>query len=397
MINDYAAINGMHFRQDGLNPEGASYNVEEWLYPEYARRGIMGNFEFYSGLDEMREKAWNLKTTIEKGLSAPISYMNTNLFSGAGYRDAPKEAIDLLVGAARRIGYRFAPTRIEHSPEAGVSPDRPTRVLVRSEWKNTGIAPSHDSFAVVWSLIDQEGKTAASDTTFPVNPTNRWWPGETQTVAGMIRLPAGSPPGLYRLAVAMVLPENGRPIGLGIEGRDNNGRYLLDLIRINTAKPANNTVFETGFETAKPAWNIPKGMTAGMEPGGARTGKGSLLVEGSLKDGWNYAWYRLPSPLVGGARYRLTGWMLVERMEPTGFPPYLKLGVNDRKGAWLINVNTDKYDLTKTGTWQKLTAVGDLPAEAETGEISVEKGDNNTAAAVRLRLDDVTLEIIEGI
>ena len=403
MINDYAAINGMHFRQDGLKPDGASYNVEEWLFPEYARRGVMGNFEFHSGLNEMREKNWDLKTTINKGLSAPISYMNTNLFSGSGYRGAPREAIDLLTDAARRIGYRFSPTRIEHSPEAGVSPNRPTRVLIRSEWKNMGIAPSHDSFAVVWSLIDPAGKTAASDTAFPVNPTNRWWPGETQTIAGTIRLPAGSPPGIYRLAVAMVLPETGRPIGsietigLGIEGRDNNGRYLLDSIRIKPEKSANNTVFETGFETVKPAWDVPKGMTAGMESDEARTGKGSLVIAGSLKDGWNYAWHNLPSPLIGGARYRLTGWMLVEKMDPSSLPPYLKLGVNGRKGVWLTNINTEKYDPAMPGTWQKLTAVGDLPPDAEIGEISVEKGDNTTAASVKLRLDDITLEITEGI
>jgi hypothetical protein len=396
MINDYAAASGMHFRQDGLKPDGASYNVEEWLYPEYARRGVMCNFEFYSGLDEMREKGWDLKGTIEKGLSAPVSYMNTNLFSGDGYRQAPPEAIRLLTDAARRLGYRFLPAKVEHAGEAGVSPGRGTRILVRSEWKNTGVAPSHDSFAVTWSLLDASGNAVASDTVYPANPTNRWWPGETQTVGGAIRLPAGTAPGTYRMAVAMAMPGKDQPIGLGIEGRDSLGRYLLDSVNVVKARAPDSVILAEGFEKTGPAWETPKGVKALRVEGGARIGKGALRVEGALKDGWNYAWYRLPTTLAGGARYRLSGWMLVEKMEPSRLPPYLKIGVNDSKGRWLTNIDTNHYDMSNAGKWQKLTAVGDLPLEAELGEVSVEKGDNATAVSASFLVDDVALEMVEG-
>lgn len=83
-INDYAAIRGVHFRQDGLMPSGASSDVGEWLYKPYSRRGTVGNFEFHSGYDEMVKKGWDVKATLDKGLSAPIDRRGRPPRSGAG-------------------------------------------------------------------------------------------------------------------------------------------------------------------------------------------------------------------------------------------------------------------------------------------------------------------------
>ncbi|NUQ02211.1 MAG: hypothetical protein HUU35_20375, partial [Armatimonadetes bacterium] len=179
-INDYAALRGMHFRQDGLNPAGASYDCGEWLYKPYARARVRCNFEFHSGYSEMKQKNWDVAATIAKGLSAPISYLNTNLFGGGGYRQAPDEARRLLTEAARRIGYRFVITRLELPERVRVSAGRAARLPLLPLWRNDGVAPCYASYALEWSLIGQDGRPAVTAVQYPENPTTRWWPGEEQ-------------------------------------------------------------------------------------------------------------------------------------------------------------------------------------------------------------------------
>ena len=112
-INDYAALRGCHFRQDGLTPTGPSANVGKLYYRPYSRRGVIGNYEFHSGYASMVEKGWDLRTTVNAGLSDPISYMNTNILSPQAWEDAPAEVKQLFVEAARKIGYRFILTKAD--------------------------------------------------------------------------------------------------------------------------------------------------------------------------------------------------------------------------------------------------------------------------------------------
>jgi hypothetical protein len=96
-INDYAALRGCHFRQDGLKPSGPSANVGQLYYRPYARRGMVGNYEFHSSYRSMVEKAWDLRETLEVGLSDPIAYLNTNVFSPQGCEEAPDDVkLELL-------------------------------------------------------------------------------------------------------------------------------------------------------------------------------------------------------------------------------------------------------------------------------------------------------------
>lgn len=395
-INDYAAVRGVHFRQDGLMPAGASYDVGGWLYGPYSRRRVSCNFEFHSGWDEMLKKGWDVPTTIAKGLSAPISYLNTNLFGGGGYRKAPDEARRLLTDAARRVGYRFHLTRVETPGEVMVSPGLASRLRIASTWRNDGVAPCYDSHAVVWSLVDQAGRTVASETVFPPVPTTHWWPGEEQQVAAVLRLPAGTAPGPCRLRVTMIVPETGRAIALGIAGRDEQGGYALQPVDLKPGAATAAVVYEEGFETGPASWSSPQSITVTADDGAAHGGTRSLRVEGTLADGWNYASLRLPAPLQPGALYRLSGWMRVERIEPQGKPPFLKIGVNDADGKWLTNFNTGRYDVGRLGAWQELSGMIDVPVNGARFDLAIEKGDNTTEVNLSLRLDDLRLELVEN-
>lgn len=395
-INDYAALRGVNFRQDGLNPTGGSYDCGEWLYKPYSRRGVTCNFEFHSGYAEMLKKGWDVKATIEKGLSAPISYLNTNLFGGGGYRNAPPEAQELLRDAGRRIGYRFVISLLQHPAEVRLSAARPTRVPLQVTWRNDGIAPCHDSYAVRWRVLDAQGKPVAEELSFPKTPTTQWWPGEEQQEALVVRMPAGLAAGQYRLQVAMLKPETGKIIQLGLAGKDAEGNYDLTTI---TAQPGAAdepaVLFEEGFEQAEKPWNAVEGIAATLSTDQAHEGTKSLLVSGSTTTAWNYTSFRVPAKVVPLALYRLKGWMRVDQLEGKK-APYLKLGVNGEDGKWMENRSSNPYSLRELGTWQKLEALAEMPAGAATVDIAIEKGDNSTPVTVKLYLDEVKLELVEG-
>jgi hypothetical protein len=48
------------------------------------------------------------------------------------------------------------------------------------------------------------------------------------------------------------------------------------------------------------------------------------------------------------------------------------------------------------GTWQRLEVIGDMPPEAATVDLAIEKGINEQPIAARLRLDDVELKVSDG-
>ena len=396
-INDYAALRGLHFRQDGLMPTGASYNCEAWLFPPYARRGVICNLEFHSSYTEMVQKGWDVTTTLDKALSSPVSYLNTNLFGGAGYRQAPAEVRQQLTVAGRRLGYRFVLTHLEHPTTLRLSDARPTRVLLQATWRNDGIAPCYGSYALDWTLLDSAGKAVVAERLFPRVPTTQWLPGEEQTTEASLRLPVGFAGGEYRLAVAMVDPESQRPVRLGIAGRDDAGRYGLCTLRTEAVAGAQPIAFQDGFEgDAVAAWQGSPGVTAAVAADAAHQGARALRVAGTSKGTWNYASVRLPAGVPPGSRVRLSGWVRVDQLQGSRRGPYLKIGINDTQNVWITNLGTAVYDLTALGTWQHLQGAGEIPAQAGSVDIAVERGDPDAEISVDLRLDDLQIEVLEA-
>ena len=396
-INDYAALRGLHFRQDGLGPKGASYNCEEWLYPQYARRGVICNLEFHSSYTDMVKKGWDVAASLDKAMSSPVSYLNTNLFGGSEYRRAPAEVRELLTAAGRRFGYRFVLTRLEHPTSLRVATGRPTRVLLHTTWRNDGIAPCYASYALDWSLLDGAGNAVLSERVFPRTPTTQWQPGEEQTANLCLRLPAGLAAGEYRLAVAMTDPGSGRPIRLGIEGRDAAGRYRLCALRTEAVADAPATVFQDGFEGESPStWHGIAGVTTEVVSDGAHQGTKALRLTGTSKGTWNYAMLRLPAGLPPGSRVRLSGWLRVDQIKGSSRGPYLKLGLNGTDNVWITNLTTESYDLAALGTWQHLQGTGEIPANAGSVDLAVERGDPDPEITADLRLDDLQVEVLEA-
>lgn len=396
-INDYAAIHHINFRQDGLNPAGPSANVGKRFYLPYSRRGVICNYELYGGYSEMKQKGWGVQATFDKGLEDPISYLHVNLMGWHELLKPPAEVKTAVEDAARRIGFRFVLARLQCNQTLRLNGNHPSRLFLAATWKNLGVAPCYDSYAVRWSLVNAGGEVVAEQLDYPQTPTTLWWPGETTTEQSVLTIPAGLAPSTYHIAVAMVKPEAPTlQVQLAIAGRDATGRYDLGTITAVKTVAETGPVYEQGFETAAHGWQATRRMTLRLDPT-AHSGKSSLLVEGTqVGEAWNYAAVRLPQPILPSSRYRLSCWMKVDHIEPTGKAPYLKIGLTDGAGKWLTNVSTSHYDEAKLGTWQYL--VGDVETTGATvhGDLAIEKGDLETKVTTTLRLDDVKLELLES-
>ncbi|HEX2999646.1 MAG TPA: carbohydrate binding domain-containing protein, partial [Armatimonadota bacterium] len=346
-IVDYAALRGINFRQDGLNPSGPSSNVGKRFYQPYARRGVICNYEFFDSYQNMLKKNWDLHTTIEKGLEDPISYLNTNLFGLGELAKAPEVARQEIISAGRRLGFRFELQKLSTLPCIHVDGKLPARLFFEHTWKNTSVAPCYESYSLRFSLLDARGKTVCEMLHFPRVPTTQWWPGESVSMRTLMQIPPEVPVGRYRLAVSMLLPEApDRPLTLPLEGRDTQGRYPLVELTAEPRTSQQALVYQEGFEGAKNDWQASPGIQVQNDAGSVHAGGKGLHVTGTQKGDWSYAMIDLPGNILPASRYRLTAWLRVQRLE-NGKPPFLKIGLTDADKKWITNINTSAYDMSK--------------------------------------------------
>ena len=157
-INDYAAIKGLHFRQDGLTPSGPSADVGKRFYRSYSRRGVVCNYELHSGYEEMKNKGWGVRETFAKGLEDPISYLHINLMGYRQLAKAPEDVKQAVTDAASRVGFRFVLTKLRCNKTLRLSGETPARLLLEHTWKNEGVAPV---LCLVRFALDVDGLVGA--------------------------------------------------------------------------------------------------------------------------------------------------------------------------------------------------------------------------------------------
>jgi hypothetical protein len=367
--------------------------VGNGFYRPYSRRGVVCNYEFHSSYDDMKAKGWGTRETFEKGLSDPISYLHLNLVDYSRLQSPPAELREAVTDAARRIGFRFVLDRASRNDVIRMDGKRPGRLVLEQTWRNAGVAPCYDSYALRWSLVSNDGKVAAQTVTFPRRPTTLWWPGEEVAVHDLMLIPPDTPPGLYRLKLEMVKPEEpGVRIQLGIGGLDVAGRYDLGEVRAQRVDRSPESAYEETFESGTGDWSAADGMSAQAERD-PETGGGILIVSGKEPGkAWSYASARVG--ILPYSRYRLSCWMRVDAIAPHQ-APYLKLGVNGADGKWITNANSNNYDLQKVGVWQRLVVDAETPPSAASGDIALEKGALETPISATIRIRDVRLELLE--
>jgi hypothetical protein len=371
--------------------------VGKLYYHSYSRRGVICNYEFHSSYRSMLEKEWNLRETVEQGLSDPISYLNTNILTPWDWEEAPAEVKELFVTAARKVGFRFVITQLRVPTKLNLSDRISGRLLIEHNWKNIGVAPCYESYALEFTLHDRSAKIIASQQHFPARPTTFWLPGEEAVERTLIRFPASLPEGNFELKVAMQLPEKaGRNILLGLTGRDQADRYpLCQLVGVTTERPT-GIIYQQSFESPGHDWDSSRGIQSELDTRMFHDGKASLHLSGRQMRGWNYVSHSLDLPILPASKYRLSCWLKVNAIEPPRLPPYLKIGLVDSEGKWLTNCPTNSYDMSHPGTWQRLEVTFETSPETAGGHLALERGSNDTATRIDLWLDNVQLELLEA-
>ena len=165
------------------------------------------------------------------------------------------------------------------------------------------------------------------------------------------------------------------------------------------AAPASQPVERVvwSFDAGPVGWTpVEKTIVVGVVPTGVGGpgSKGCLHVSGTIKGGWNYV-HSPNRPMLPGRLYRLIAWLCVDRVGADTPAPCFKCEFVpvDRKGE-LGRVNTNEYDTSRMGTWQKLIVEFRAPADIAAFWIALEKG-TNKPAEIEARIGDVVVEPIE--
>jgi hypothetical protein len=198
---------------------------------------------------------------------------------------------------------------------------------------------------------------------------------------------------LFRLMAALLITTFS-VFGPGCKKEEN----VSESLHAGTQAPVSNLAdfskdfsFENGTDGWKPT---SKSMLAEISLNKSHGGKASLKVVGSSGvNFWNFA--NSPEfPLQPGRKYRLTGWMMVEKTSSSKNALFLKCAITENT-KWISNANTNKYNLHKLNEWQELSTEFVAPAQAGLkGHLAIEKGTNLSDIAATIYIDDLKIEAI---
>jgi len=397
-IMDYAYAKGLNFRQDGLGPDGAMGNCEEWLFRPYSRKGVLCNLEFWGYYPQMVERGFSLPATIDRALSAPISYLNANL--GTFGSDTPRIVVDELRRASMRVGYRLRPVNVRLPIEIKSYPSRPSSFPILSMWSNAGTAAPSMNLALRWSLHDAAGSNRAQSENFPTLPTTMWYSGMTNAVSEQFAVPAGLLPGRYTLRVSLFRPEDGLAVGLDLKGPSKDARYAVADLRVAAVESDRQGPFllrRESFEQGMEGWTgACEGLKPSLAEGRGVDGGRALKIAGRKTRGWSYAMCPMISNVKPFALYRLSAQMkVVSLTPPDALPPHIKLDLRDLADKHVENANSAKYSMRRAGEWQTLSLTV-TPGEGIGAFVfGWETGDNTKAWELEAYLDVVKLELLE--
>ena len=346
VIVDYAVAKGIWLRQDGLTA-GYSRQGASAYYHQYFTR-VKTLYELCYGYQGMTEHGMTAMDTFKRGLEDPISYLN---LMGAGeVSKLPEADREACRHAARYVGYRLAPTAIEHPDMIHVDEKVTPRTWFKITWRNLGAAPCYQSLAVEAALVSEKGEEVYRSVEMPDKPTTLWMPKEDVVTYFSFPIAKPIPPGKYSLKIGLVDPfDEQRRILLPLKEKDDRGLYTVCAIPAGPRAEAlpQPQVPGTNFEGDKAlgSWWVPKGMKASIVADDAAPGKKCLRVEGKTGRGWNYAG-TTSFPLLPGAEYRVSAQMKVVSIDDPKMQPYVKIGLVDAQGKWFTNKGTSRYDTT---------------------------------------------------
>ena len=151
------------------------------------------------------------------------------------------------------------------------------------------------------------------------------------------------------------------------------------------------------FEEFVDGWRPRQGGRVSLSKEVKHSGKHSLKFEGKLvrqNEYFNTTYDTASNPaeikaLAPGQTYRFTCWLRVDKLTPGAQAPSARLAFRDANGT-RGSKSTNAYDLSKMGTWQKLTVDAKVPDYNTRNYIALNTLSRDPIEAV-LYLDDVSL------
>jgi hypothetical protein len=229
----YAASRGAGWRGDCYGDYG--YFSPTWNHMEHAYAPALENpivadawkrgpvqLEVCGYIQDWYDKQFDLDRILQKGLEWHVSVLNGKSNPvPAAWRKRFEEF-------QKRIGYRFVLRQMTH-PSRVV---RGSRLSVRTQWENVGVAPIYHEWPLAYRLRSESG--AISGPWLSSAQLRKWLPDMLHETSDVIELPAGVEPGSYALDVAILDQEQRQAhVELAIEGKLHDRWYAVSHVTIS--------------------------------------------------------------------------------------------------------------------------------------------------------------------
>ena len=382
VIVDRAVRRGWWLRSDGCSAEGPPSYTREYFRKFVSRTGLI--FEPSGGINRGYSGE---SVPVGKYFDGLLPYRPSilNLMGMWDLSKLDEDGIRTCADAARKIGYRFAFTRCEMPFRISLDPDRPSLMPVRIVLSNSGVSYYYGSGLYKIRVLQDE-KIAAETVFFPLGrQISEIGPSEASSETFMVELPAGLPAKPLTVRLALLDTADGL-LDLANSGARPDRFVQAGIVRPSDGKNDRATIFRmSGNEdnsSVQPAAGIVKTKT-----------KDGWLLEGTSKDGWNYACASSAAIKPNRAyvmRIRLRAW----KGPVADSALFFKFGIHRKNWEWIANVNSAEYDFSKEGSWQDLS-ISYLPSSPDEAQLMfcVEKG-RTAPSSVKAEISSWTVEEI---
>ena len=209
--------------------DGLWYTDKKIMQREWTRTALMAEGD-WSYLDMKNHRTHgtvdeNIDVMLEWHSNYGHFYVDAESYRRLVTEDAARFERGLKAGG---LGYRLV---LESSawPEV-LAPG--CLLVLKQTWENRNAGRCYRRHPLKLYLTDKAGKEAFSETDFSFDQTG-WVRGTRQELYSVFHLPKDIPEGSYDLRIAMVDREGRPALKLGIQGKDNENRYLLGTLKID--------------------------------------------------------------------------------------------------------------------------------------------------------------------
>ena len=177
----------------------------------------------------------------------------------------------------------------------------------------------------------------------------------------------------------------------------------MQLAEFNPARrPLPSLTPNPDFEANTDGWTVRGELNLSRTAGVAHSGDASAMATGDIEGQGEYFVTRYdcgppwePTWLERGKTYRLQLWLRVDRIGANVPAPRARIQIRSG-GRSREAFQTNRYDVSRVGTWQRLQAEFTLPEYYESLYIAVNTETSDPQRDVLMYLDDVTITPVEA-